>query len=91
MWHWQRSKLLLWTWITSAFRQIVYARCVTRAQGAANSHKSDYEQLSFERYPDSANLLPISVETYIFVPVVPNSALLYFEGAIGFKWQNIRM
>jgi len=39
------------------------------------SRKSDYEQLSFERYPDSANLLPIPVEAYIFVHNGPNSEL----------------
>src|SRR5580692_11546900 len=40
--------------------------------------KSDYEKVLHERYPDSANLLPISVDACIFVQSIANSALTWF-------------
>jgi hypothetical protein len=40
--------------------------------------KSDYENLPFERYPDPAKLLPISVDAWIFVHRMMNLALTWF-------------
>jgi hypothetical protein len=48
------------------------------ADGEQLARKSDYKRVPAERYPDSANLLPIPVDARIFVHSIVNSALTLF-------------
>jgi hypothetical protein len=48
------------------------------ADGEQLARKSDYKRVSPERYPNPANLLPISVDHNIFVHTAPGLALLWF-------------
>jgi hypothetical protein len=45
--------------------------------GEQRARRSDYKRVLFGRYPDPANLLPISVDACIFVHSIMNSALTW--------------
>jgi len=75
MWRSKRNKPLPCTCVISA----------SLADGEQLARKSDYAIRWFERYPDSANLLPISVDAWIFVHNNVNSALTGFRGATRMK------
>ena len=73
MWRWKLNRLLLCTW--DDLDLLVDWNKLAR--------KSDYKIRWPERYPDSANLLPIPVAAGIFVHGIVNLALTWVRRSEG--------